>query len=119
MIEKVLRIGVLLDFYGGLLTEKQKYCMELHFLSDFSLAEIADELNVSRQAVHDILKRAEQILLEYEHKLHLVERHQEEQSIIKKIYISLKNLNEDTECLSEIKQAVSGLEKLLDCSKEV
>ncbi len=119
MLDKILRVGILLDFYGALLTEKQKYCVELHYLSDFSLAEIADEMGVSRQAVHDILKRAEQVLSEYEEKLRLVQRYQEEQLSIKKIHDRLASLPEEVRNLPEIRLAISQLEDLLDCSKEV
>lgn len=79
MLDKVLHITALFDFYGALLTDKQRFSMEMHYLNDLSLAEIADELGVTRQAVHDILKRAEQVLIDYEDKLKFVERHQREQ----------------------------------------
>ena len=70
MLDKVLRIGRLYDFYGALLTDKQRYCLEMHYLSDLSLAEIAEELKVSRQAPFMIFCAAcEQILEEYEAKL--------------------------------------------------
>jgi hypothetical protein len=74
VIERVERIAILLDFYGGLLTDKQQQCMDLHYNQDMSLAEIAEIYAVSRQAVHDILKRAEHLLEEYEQRLGLVER---------------------------------------------
>ena len=56
MIEKMLRIGRLYDCYGALLTENQQKCLELHYLQDLSLGEIAAELSVSRQAVNDMLR---------------------------------------------------------------
>jgi hypothetical protein len=61
-----LRLGRLFDIYGALLTEKQSDCMRLYFYDDLSLSEISEELGVSRQAVHDLLKRVEQILERYE-----------------------------------------------------
>ena len=57
-----IRLGRLYDVYGPLLTAKQQSCMELYFCDDLSLAEIAAELDVSRQAVHDLIHRVEQIL---------------------------------------------------------
>ena len=78
MLEKIVRIGRLFDLYSALLTEKQQRCVELHYLQDFSLSEIAEELCVSRQAVHDMLRRAEHILEEYEGKLRLLERQEQE-----------------------------------------
>lgn len=72
-----MRLGRLYDFYGGLLTERQKKCIELHFFNDLSLGEIAEEQNVSRQAVHDLLKRVEQTLEKYESQLGLLERYED------------------------------------------
>lgn len=66
--------GMLYDFYGELLTEHQKKIYEDVVLDDFSLSEIANEQGISRQGVHDLIKRCDKILLDYEEKLHLVER---------------------------------------------
>ena len=65
MEERVL-ISLLLDFYGPLLTDKQRMSLQLHHEDDMSLGEIAEELGVSRQAVHDNLQRARHILNDYE-----------------------------------------------------
>lgn len=78
----------LYDIYGALLTERQQNCMELYFCDDLSLAEIADELDVSRQAVHDLIHRVEQILEKYEDKLKLLDK--EEQN--KQLLVAAKNL---------------------------
>ena len=74
MLEKMVRIGRLYDHYGTLLTERQQKCLELHFLQDWSLGEIAADLGVSRQAVNDILRRSEETLEEYEKKLKLLQQ---------------------------------------------
>ena len=73
-IEKLEWKGMLYDFYGELLTEHQKKIYENAVFDDLSLSEIAVELGISRQGVHDILKRCDKILAEYEKKLHLVEK---------------------------------------------
>ncbi len=65
---------MLFDFYGDLLTEKQREYYDLHFNSDLSLQEIAEQSGVSRQAVWDIIRRAEQSLMEIEDKTGLVGR---------------------------------------------
>ncbi len=65
---------MLFDFYGDLLTEKQREYYDLHFNSDLSLQEIAEQSGVSRQAVWDIIRRAEQSLVEIEDKTGLVAR---------------------------------------------
>ena len=66
--------AMLYDFYGELLTEHQKEIYELFVLDDYSLGEIAQEKGISRQGVHDLIKRCDRILQDYESKLHLVER---------------------------------------------
>ncbi|MEI5992614.1 putative DNA-binding protein [Candidatus Enterococcus mansonii] len=70
-IEKTNRMNALFEFYSTLLTEKQMNYMEMYYADDFSLGEIAEEYEVSRQAVYDNIKRTEKILEEYEKKLHL------------------------------------------------
>lgn len=74
MVEKLVEIGILFDFYGKLLSEKQYLVIELYYIHDLSLGEIGDELNVTRQGVFDLLKRAEQKLYQYEESLKLVEK---------------------------------------------
>ena len=65
---------LLYDFYGELLTEKQRECYDLHYNSDLSLQEIAETVGTSRQAVWDLIRRGEQSLREYEAKTGLVAR---------------------------------------------
>ena len=71
---KELKFVMLLDCYGDLLTEHQKNIMELYYCEDLSLAEISNPLGITRQAVRDIIKRTENILLNYEEKLGFAER---------------------------------------------
>lgn len=66
--------GYLYDFYGELLNEHQKKIYEDFVLNDFSLSEIASEEGISRQAVHDVIRRATKTLEGYEEKLHLIEK---------------------------------------------
>jgi hypothetical protein len=74
MVEKLVEIGILFDFYGKLLSYKQYTAIELYYIDDLSLAEIGKELGISRQGVYDTLKRAEQKLYEYENILGLVKK---------------------------------------------
>ncbi|MDH7576799.1 MAG: YlxM family DNA-binding protein [Bacillota bacterium] len=71
-LSKLGRITLLYDFYGSLLTPKQQEVVRLYYEYDLSLGEIGAELNISRQAVYDVLKRAERSLEEYETKLGLL-----------------------------------------------
>ena len=73
-MEEILRQTLLYDFYGELLTEHQKQVYEDVVLNDYSLSEVAQSLSISRQCVHDMVKRSTRLLNEYEEKLHLVER---------------------------------------------
>lgn len=75
-LEKMNRMNVLFDFYGPLLTEKQQTFLRCYFQDDYSLGEIAAEFAISRQAVYEHLKRAEQTLEDYERKLGLAIRHE-------------------------------------------
>ena len=69
-----IRFGSLYEIYGALLTAKQRQCLELYFCEDYSLAEVAEEMQVSRQAIHDLLKRVEQTLEHYETMLGCLQR---------------------------------------------
>ena len=73
-MEKIVEQGMLYDFYGELLTEHQRKIYEDVVLNDMSLSEIAEEQGISRQGVHDLVKRCSQTLKGYEEKLHLVEK---------------------------------------------
>lgn len=73
-IEKLELRGMLYDFYGELLTPHQRKVYEDAVVNDLSLSEIADEQGISRQGVHDIIKRCDKALADYEEKLHLVEK---------------------------------------------
>ena len=68
---------MLLDFYGELLTEKQRECYDLHYNEDLSLTEIAEQSGISRQAVWDNIRRAEAALQDIEEKTGLIRRFQE------------------------------------------
>jgi predicted DNA-binding protein YlxM (UPF0122 family) len=72
--EKNLAISMLLDFYGEILTDKQKEVVDLYYNEDLSLAEIAEQAQITRQGVRDCIKRGETTLLLMEDKLRLVEK---------------------------------------------
>lgn len=87
-MEHFVRVYQLYDLYGQLLTAKQQQAVEWYFGHDLSLAEIADEMGTSRQAVHDLLRRSEQAFQVYEEKLGLAERYEAQQ----KQFVELENL---------------------------
>lgn len=73
-MEKNVKLALLYDIYGNMLTEKQSEAIELYYNEDLSLSEIADVSGISRQGVRDNIKRAESLLFEYEEKLKIAER---------------------------------------------
>ena len=87
-----------MDYYGSLLTEKQKNIMELYYNEDLSLAEIAELNNTSRQAIHDLIKRCYKQFLAYESKLNLLEKSLEREEKIAKF---LDEVNEKYSLMDE------------------
>ena len=76
-MEKIVEQGILYDFYGELLTEHQRQIYEDVVFNDLSLSEIAREQGISRQGVHDLIKRCDKILAGYEEKLQLIHKFNE------------------------------------------
>lgn len=91
-MEELTRRALLADFYGPLLTDKQRNVWDLHYQQDLSLAEIAEIEHISRQAIHDLIKRTERILAEYEEKLRLVQRFSVEREKLMDVLILSKGL---------------------------
>ena len=73
-MEHIVEQNILYDFYGELLTEHQRKIYESAVYEDLSLAELAEEYGITRQGVHDIIKRCDKTLEGYEDKLHMIER---------------------------------------------
>lgn len=84
-LERLEYKGMLYDFYGELLTQHQKKIYEDAVFNDLSLSEIADDQGISRQGVHDLIRRCDKILADYENKLHLVEKFAKIKSDIREI----------------------------------
>ncbi|TCN25648.1 putative DNA-binding protein [Mesobacillus foraminis] len=108
MLEKTTRMNYLYDFYQALLTPKQQSYMSLYYLDDYSLGEIAEEYDVSRQAVYDNIKRTEAMLEEYEEKLMLFQKFQERKNLIARMK---ENLAEDAD-LEALSGLIAEIEKL-------
>ncbi|MBO0959142.1 putative DNA-binding protein [Neobacillus sp. MM2021_6] len=109
MLEKTTRMNYLYDFYYSLLTPKQQSYMSLYYLDDYSLGEIAEEYDVSRQAVYDNIKRTEAMLEEYEEKLLLFQKFQERSSLLRHVKELLKEESPSRQAMLE---TVTELEKL-------
>lgn len=107
LLEKTTRINFLFDFYQELLTPKQRSYMEMYYLEDFSLGEISESFDVSRQAVYDNIRRTEAMLEAYEEKLRLYEKFIKRKELVEHLEIKLSNLND-----LEIKNLVNLLKDL-------
>ncbi|MFI3230346.1 MAG: YlxM family DNA-binding protein [bacterium] len=86
----LLEVTLLYDFYGELLTTKQKEIFELYYFNDYSLSEISSQYNISRQAILDTIRRSEKSILRYENTLGLVKKHKQQKQVIN---ASILNLN--------------------------
>lgn len=98
-----LRVVLLSDFYGNLLTEKQQKFLKLHYENDLSYGEIAERFGLTRQAVHDSVKSAELALERYEEKLGLLAAFQRQQAMLSDILEHLQILGTNLDCTEEIR----------------
>ena len=112
-MDDILQLTLLYDFYGELLTEKQKQVYELHYQNDLSLTEIGEELSISRQAVRDQLKRTEKILLDYEEKLQLVSRCEAQKKAVQETKDIMEGLEKKNPDASVVK-AIAKMKKIAD-----
>ena len=95
-MEDLARKTLLYDFYGEMLTERQREIYEDYYLNDCSLGEIAEELGISRAGVHDNLKRSEKALNNYEEKLKLMNRYLDNKKAMAKVLDMTYHEEEDT-----------------------
>lgn len=111
-MEDRIKISILMDYYKELLTDKQKDIMELYYNEDLSLAEIAEFTNTSRQAIHDLIRRCNKLLVDYECKLRLVEKNNKLRATKELILKKISKLEEESnkkefkDCLHEIKNII-------------
>ncbi len=105
MFEKDLKIGFLLDFYGEILSDRKRTVLDYYYNDDLSLAEIAQEIGISRQGVRDLIKKAEEELRFYEEKLGLATRFRRVQESTER----LQKLLADAGIEEKIQEAVREL----------
>ena len=109
-MEKIFEQALLYDFYGELLTEHQRNIYEDAVFNDMSLSEIAEVQGISRQGVHDLIKRCDKILQDYESKLHLVERFDKAKAKVSEIVTLTQDVDSD---------AAKRMEKICRLSQEL
>ena len=122
-IDEITQASLLYDFYGKLLSKRQKEVMELYHEENLSLSEIAAEFDISRQGVHDALKNAEKSLKSYEEKLGLVAKFQKSSEAVKEIDGIIDNVigrlqerhqADAAEAVNELKKVKLIIDKLED-----
>ncbi|NLC66894.1 MAG: putative DNA-binding protein [Clostridium sp.] len=94
-MEKTLKISLLMDLYGPLLTDKQRDVLDQYYNLDLSLSEIAENQKTSRQGVHDIVRRTYNNLIDYEDKLNLLEKLIKKEKVKKRLIKELTSKNYD------------------------
>ncbi|CUS26190.1 transcriptional regulator [Paucilactobacillus oligofermentans DSM 15707 = LMG 22743] len=110
-IEKNEQINSLFEFYQSLLTQKQNDYIQLYYADDYSLGEIAEEFDVSRQAVYDNIKRTVTVLLDYEEKLHLYADFTVRNNQVDKIKTYIDNKYPDDNDLKSLIERLENLEE--------
>ena len=108
--------SMLLDFYGDLLTDKQRECFDLHVNDDLSLAEIAEQSGISRQGVWDNIRRAEAVMIEIENKTGLIARFTENRKILESIRSEMTEV--ESICEGRAKELAGQVLRRLDQLEE-
>lgn len=109
MFVKDMNIGFLLDFYGDILSDRKRDVLDLYYNDDMSLAEIAEEIGISRQGVRDLIKKAEEELNFFESKLGLAKKFSEAQTVTARALALCDELNVP----SELKQEITSLSGII------
>lgn len=118
-IQKNLNISLLLDFYGQMLTDKQKEAIVFYYNHDLSLAEIAQHSGITRQGVRDSIKRAERQLLEYEEKLGLYEKFHKTRDGLQEIVKYANEIQEENKRLIDSDTIDSNVKAIIDTVEEL
>ena len=113
-MEKNVQISILCQLYGKLLTEKQYEFLDDYYNNDLSLSEIAENNNITRQAVRDIIKKGEKKLFEYEEKLSFMKRTLNQEKKIEKVLVELTKIQNDYSD-KQIASVLENIKKELNC----
>lgn len=113
-LENSIEISILLEIYGKLLTEKQFNLLNDYYNNDLSLAEIAENENITRQAVRDNLKKGERRLFDYEEKLKIMKKNRMQEEQIAMILSEINNLTENSTD-TEIANVLTDVKDKLNC----
>ena len=113
-MEKKVEVSVLWQIYGKLLTEKQYQFIDYYYNQDLSLSEIAENENITRQAVRDIIKKGERKLFEYEEKLLFMKKRINQEKQIQTILFNLNKIQKDSSD-KQVSSILEEIKKELNC----
>ena len=113
-MEKKIEISILCELYGKLLTEKQFEFLNDYYNNDLSLSEIAENNDITRQAVRDIIKKGENKLFKYEEKLHFMKRMLDQEKTIQQILSELTKIQKDSSD-KKVANILETIKKQLNC----
>ena len=113
-MEKNVKVSILCQLYGKLLTEKQYEILNDYYNNDLSLSEIAQNSEITRQAVRDILKKGEKKLFEYEEKLNFMKRTLNQEKKITKVLAELTKIQKDYSD-KQVASVLENIKKELNC----
>ena len=113
-MDKKVEISMLWEIYGSLLTVKQNEYIDYYYNQDLSLSEIAENDNITRQAVRDIIKKGERKLFEYEEKLLFMKKTINQEQKIQQILLSLTKIQKDSSD-KQVNSILEGIKKELNC----
>ena len=113
-MDKKVEISMLWEIYGNLLTDKQKEYIDYYYNQDLSLSEIAENDNITRQAVRDIIKKGERKLFEYEEKLLFMKKTINQEQKIQQVLWNLTKIQKDSSD-KQINSILEGIKKELNC----
>lgn len=111
IMQQVVELTLLFDFYGLLLKESKRQVFEDYILNDLSLGEIASDRGISRQAVHDTVKRCSKELAEYEERLHLIQKFEVIKKKVNEIHQTAKKIKEE--------RSFDGMNQIENLSNEI
>ena len=119
MFEKNMNISLLLDFYGDILSDRQKSMLDMYYNDDLSLSEISEYFSISRQGVRSVLKKSESILNEMEEKLHLAQKFTEFKTESYDIATSLLSLSDEIDNDDIKKRIYDIVNKISDLANKI
>lgn len=112
-MDLLLELSILFDYYGSLLTETQQTICDMYYNQNLSLAEIAEDLGITKQGVRDALKKSEKLLKRYEECLSIKDKNEQIGKLVKSLEAKIDNSELDNKTQFEIKQLAEQINELI------